>query len=228
MDVNRIQRTLVWSGWVRLAHGLIALSVIALMASGWLVKLAPGVAESASEYHDLAGIGLTLGLLLRIVLLFAAKGSAHWKALLPGRADLHGMAMTLRFYATMGKSPLPKWYAHNPLWAPLYLFILLILVLQTLTGLLMEAWPLIGGFYLPLVHDFWAPVILGFSCLHVVTVVLHDAKGGAADVSAMINGHRIFIVEDVDLPPVPGVQSVPLDRVGKPRNTSQDQMHSSE
>ncbi len=204
---------------MRLAHALIGLSVIVLIATGWLMKLAPGIAESASEYHDLASIGLTLGLLLRVRLFFTGKGPAHWKALLPGQADLHKVAMTLRFYATMGKSPLPKWYAHNPLWAPVYLFILLILVLQTLTGLLMEVWPVIGGFYLPSVHDFWALVILGFSCLHIITVVFHDAKGTASDVSAMINGHRIFMVEDADLPQTPGVQSVSLDRIGKPRNT---------
>jgi len=217
VKVNRIQRTLVWSGWMRLAHGLIALSVLALIASGWLVKLAPGVAKSASEYHDLAGIGLTLGLLLRISLLFAGKGPAHWKALLPVHADLHRIGMTLRFYATMGKSPLPKWYAHNPLWAPFYLFILFILVLQTLTGLLMDAWPVVGGFYLPSVHDFWAPVILGFSCLHIFTAVLHDAKGTAADVSAIINGHRIFVVEDTDALRDGTAHTVALDQIGKAR-----------
>jgi len=204
---------------MRFAHWLIALSVIALMATGWLLKLAPGVADSVSEYHDLASIGLTLGLMLRLWLLFFGTGPAHWKALVPVRADLHKIGMTLRFYATMGKSPQPKWYAHNPLWAPVYLLVLVILVLQTLTGLLMEAWPVVGGFYLPSVHDFWAPVILAFSCLHVITVVLHDAKGTTSDVSAMINGHRIFIPEDADLPHTPNVQAVSLDQIRKPRNT---------
>jgi hypothetical protein len=70
------------------------------------------------------------------------------------------------------------------------------------------------------VHDFWAPVILGFSCLHVVTVVLHDAKGTASDVSAMINGHRIFIIEDRDALHTQDVQFVSLDQIRKPRNTS--------
>ena len=205
---------------MRLAHWLIALSVIVLMATGWLLKLAPGVAESASDYHDLASIGLTLGLVLRVWLLFFGKGPAHWKALLPVRADLPRIGMTLRFYATMGKSPQPKWYAHNPLWAPVYLLVLVVLVLQTLTGLLMEAWPVLWGFYLPSVHAFWAPVILGFSCLHIIAVVLHDAKGTTSDVSAMINGHRIFIPEDVDLPHTPNVQTVSLDRLKKPRDSS--------
>ena len=66
------------------------------------------------------------------------------------------------------------------------------------------------------VHDYWAPVILVFVCLHITAVVLHDAKGTAADVSAMINGHRIFIPEDADSPLTPNVQAVSLDQVRKP------------
>jgi Ni/Fe-hydrogenase 1 B-type cytochrome subunit len=204
---------------MRLAHWLIALSVIALMATGWLVKLAPGVADSASEYHDLASLGLTLGLILRLWLFFFGTGPAHWMALLPVRADLHKIGMTLRFYSTLGKSPQPNWYAHNPLWAPVYILILVVLVLQTVSGLLMEAYPVVWGFYLPSVHDFWAPVILVFVCLHITAVVLHDAKGTAADVSAMINGHRIFIVKDADLLHPQNVQSVSLDQLRKTRNT---------
>ena len=211
------QRVLVWSGWMRLAHWLIALSVIVLLATGWLVKLAPSVANSASEVHKLASIGLTLGLILRVWLLIAGPVNARWKALLPVRADIDKMGMMLRFYVTMGKSPQPRWYAHNPLWAPLYFLILIILLVQALSGLLMEAHPLMLGFYLPSVHDFWATVILVFSCLHVIAVVLQDAKGTASDVSAMINGHRIFIVEDGDTMPAQDTRTISLDQIGKPR-----------
>ena len=202
---------------MRLAHWLIALSVIVLLATGWLVKLAPSVANSASEVHKLASIGLTLGLILRVWLLIAGPVNARWKALLPVRADIDKMGMMLRFYVTMGKSPQPRWYAHNPLWAPLYFLILIILLVQALSGLLMEAHPLMLGFYLPSVHDFWATVILVFSCLHVIAVVLQDAKGTASDVSAMINGHRIFIVEDGDTMPAQDTRTISLDQIGKPR-----------
>lgn len=217
MNSSQVHRTLVWSGWIRLAHWLIALSVFVLMATGWLVKLTPSVAESASEYHELASIGLTLGLILRLWLLFFGPAPAHWKTLIPKRTDLHKMGMMLRFYVTGGKSPLPKWYAHNPLWAPIYLIFLGILVLQALTGLLMQSHPLIWNFYLPSVHDFWAPVILGFTFVHVIAVVLHDVKGTAADVSAMLNGHRIFIVEDAESQPRRNIQTLSLDQIKKPR-----------
>mgnify|MGYP000388008168 CR=1 FL=1 len=68
-----------------------------LLATGWLVKLAPSVANSASEVHKLASIGLTLGLILRVWLLIAGPVTARWKALLPVAADIHKMGMMLRF-----------------------------------------------------------------------------------------------------------------------------------
>lgn len=208
-----IQRVAVWSARLRLAHAMIGASVIVLLATGGLIAYAPGVAEAASEVHQLAGIGLTLGLLLRVVLLFFGAASAHGRALLPAPGDLAKVGMMLRFYLSLGRTPLPRWYAHNPLWAPLYALLILVLVLQTLTGLLMNAYPLVGGFYLPSVHAFWSPAILAFTVLHLLAVVLHDLRGDTSDVSAIINGHRIFIVDRLERPSDRSVQSVPLDTI---------------
>ena len=220
--VNRqVQRILVWSGWHRLAHWSIALSVLVLIATGWLIKSAPAVARSASDYHDMASVGLILGLALRLGLLLFGSRVAQLEALIPARADLNTNNLTLKFYVTLARSPIPKWYAHNPLWAPVYLLLLLVLAVQVASGLLMEAHPVLLGFYLPAVHDDWATVILVFTVVHVVAVVLHDAKGTASDVSAMINGHRIFVVEDVEGMPGGKVQTVSLDRVGGRRSAGQ-------
>ncbi len=201
---------------MRLAHWLLAFSVMLLIATGWLMEWAPSIADTSSNWHRLAGIGLTLGLFLRLWLLFFASGPAHWKALVPVRADVRKMGMMLRFYLTRGKSPLPKWYAHSPLWAPVYLVILAILGVQTVTGLLMEAYPVAWMFYLPSVHEFWAVVVLVFSCLHIIAVIWHDAKGTSSDVSAMLNGYRIFIVEEPEAGNGQTIQSIRLDRINKP------------
>jgi Ni/Fe-hydrogenase 1 B-type cytochrome subunit len=221
MVSRQVQRILVWNGWHRLAHWLIALSVIVLIATGWLVSSAPSVAVSASDYHDMASVGLILGLALRLGLLLFGPRVAQLAALVPVRADLNTIGLTLRFYATLARSPVPKCYAHNPLWAPLYLLLLLVLTVQVASGLLMEAHPVLLGFYLPAVHADWATVILVFTVLHVIAVTLHDAKGTASDVSAMINGHRIFVVEDVDGMQGGKVQTVSLDRLGGRRPPGQ-------
>jgi Ni/Fe-hydrogenase 1 B-type cytochrome subunit len=218
---RQVQRNLVWSGWHRLAHWLIALSVMVLIATGWLIKSAPSVAQSASDYHDVASVGLILGLALRLGLLAFGSRAAHFRALIPGPSDVNAIGLTLRFYATMARSPLPKWYAHNPLWAPLYLALLLVLAVQVASGLLLESHPVLLGFYLPSVHDFWATAIVIFTFLHIVAVALHDAKGTASDVSAMINGHRIFLIEDVEGMQAQNVQSVSLDKVGGRRSPGQ-------
>ncbi len=215
--MERVQRVRVWSGGLRLAHWLIALAVLVLLATGWLIGLAPSLAADASDAHGLAGFVLTLGLALRLYLLVAGSGAARWRALVPAPGDLAKAGMMLRFYLSLGRTPLPRWYAHNPLWVPLYALILLILVAQSATGLLMTHWPLLAGFYLPAVHAFFAPVVLAFSALHVAAVVLHDARGTSADVSAMINGHRIFVIEKPETPAQAGIQSIPVGQIGKRR-----------
>lgn len=213
--MERIQRVRVWSAGLRLAHWLIGLPVLVLLATGWLTGVAPSLAAAASDVHGVAGFALTLGLALRLYLLLAGSGAAHWRALVPAPGDLGKAGMMLRFYLSLGRTPLPRWYSHNPLWVPLYALILLILVAQSATGLLMEHRPLLAGFYLPAVHAFLAPVILAFSALHIVAVVLHDARGTSSDVSAMINGHRIFVIEKPQTPAQAGIQSIPIERIGK-------------
>jgi hypothetical protein len=51
------------------------------------------------------------------------------------------------------------------------------------------------GFYVPSVHEFWARFILWFSVFHIATVVMHDYKKQTADISAMVNGYRLFLIE---------------------------------
>jgi len=53
-------------------------------------------------------------------------------------------------------------------------------------------------------HGAVATAIAMFSLLHILAVVLQDARGGSADISAMLNGKRRFTmparpaVEDID------------------------------
>ena len=47
------------------------------------------------------------------------------------------------------------------------------------------------------------------------TVFMHDAKGTGSDISAMVNGHRIFVVQKTDKKEAGTVQHVSLDDFGK-------------
>lgn len=213
MPQSKIQRVLVWSLPLRVAHWSIAISVLVLLASGWLAQREPVVAAAILDYHYIAGAMLILALALRVYLLFLGRGS---DLLADCETDPHRMRQAiqvLRFYLSLGRAPLPRWYAHNPLWGPVYLLLFLFLSLQIVSGLLLlKGIGLLGELSLYGLHEVGNGVILTFTLLHLVAVFSHDAKGTGADNSAMINGHRIFLLED-DRSEFSRPQAVSLDQL---------------
>jgi hypothetical protein len=85
MKTETLHRREIWSKWLRLSHWTLALSTLALMATGWLVRHTPSVAQAAADWHYIAGGIFTLGLALRIWVLFSDKLMGRWQFLL---ADL--------------------------------------------------------------------------------------------------------------------------------------------
>lgn len=192
-----IKRKLIWNGWARLAHALIALPTLVLLLTGWLIQDSPVLGPDAVDFHHYAAGFLFVGLLIRLGLLIGGPEHLRFSALIPKAEEWKAMWETLRFYLLLGKTPLPRWYAHNPLWKPFYLLVLLMLGLQLISGLLMPETPVLAGFYLPNVHRFWTTGILWFVGLHLIAVVWHDYVQGTDDVSAMIHGHRLFLIDPV-------------------------------
>ena len=192
--VINIQRVLIWSGWLRASHWLIAMSVALLAFTGWLVDSAPSLATAASDYHYLFATVLIVGLVLRIWLLFFDSAIGHWRKLIPSIKERGTFKQMFLFYFSLGKMSLPNWYAHNPLWKLVYLILFLLLFLQVVIGMYRSEYPIVLGFYLPKVHGVLASVILLFAGSHIAAVVLHDLKGTASDISALINGHKIFVI----------------------------------
>lgn len=196
MDDPVIKRVLVWSGWLRLSHACIGLAVLVLLFTGWLVAESPSLAESALELHYLVSSLLVFGLVVRIVLLFAGRQHERLGGLFPASSEFNAMMKTLRFYISLGKSPMPGWYAHNSLWKPVYFVIYLALVVLVISGTVMPDVSLFMGFYVPSVHGFWARIMLWFALLHIVSVLLHDYRNQTTDISAMVNGYRLFLINN--------------------------------
>ena len=195
MDDPVIKRVLVWSGWLRISHASVGLAVLLLLFTGWLIAESPSLADSALDLHYLASSFLIFGLVVRIVLMFAGMEHERLPGLFPASSELYAMAKTFRFYISLGKSPMPGWYAQNPLWKPVYLVIYLALIVLVITGAALPDVSLMFGFYLPSVHTFWAQLLLWFSVLHIVSVVMHDYKNKTTDISAMVNGYRLFLID---------------------------------
>ncbi|AGA35296.1 hypothetical protein TVNIR_3666 [Thioalkalivibrio nitratireducens DSM 14787] len=210
MKTETLHRREIWSKWLRLSHWTLALSTLALMATGWLVRHTPSVAQTAADWHYVAGSIFTLGLALRIWVLFSDKLMGRWQFLL---ADLEPkkMLQMLKFYLSFGKATLPRWYAHNPLWVPVYLILLALMILVAFTGHLQGSYPVVSGIYLPAVHAGIGTVIALFVLAHIIAVFLHDLKGGGDDVSAMISGKRLFEVKPISTQEISGVHEGSLD-----------------
>ena len=92
------------------------------------------------------------------------RGKPHERlsSLFPEASELRAIKQTLLFYASLAKRPVPNWYAHNPLWKLVYVFLYIALLLLVFSGTMMEQHPVVMGFYLPTVHSFWADVVLLF------------------------------------------------------------------
>ena len=186
---------MIWGGWLRLSHACIALATPVLLLTGWLLADSPSLAEQADDVHYVAASFLVFGLVVRIILMVTGEQHERLSSLFPASGELTAMARTLRCYISLGKSPLPRWYAQNPLWKPVYLILYLALMMLAATGVAMPDSSIVLGFYLPSVHVFWAQIVLWFSVLHIVSVIMHDYRNQTTDISAMVNGYRLFIID---------------------------------
>ena len=190
--IDRIQRARVWPGSLQVAHWLIALGTLALMVTGWLVGSGQYLGTAARDFHLFSAWALTAGIALRIWLLFTGGSPTGWRDLLPDPRQYRSVVLTLRFYLSLGRAELPRWYAHNPLWGPVYLLVLGLLCAQALTGFLVSYNVATGGVDVPAAHALMAQFVAMFTLLHLAVVVAHDLRGPGADISGMISGYRIF------------------------------------
>lgn len=195
MQSETISRVHVWSRWLRLAHWTLAVSTFGLLASGWLLDKDPVLFAGARDYHFIFAALMLPALMIRLYLLFAGKGTDHLQDCELDRLKMKQAWEVIRFYLTLGRAPLPNWYSHNPLWGPVYLLLFLFLTLSAISGLALSK-ELVSfvGISLYDLHRLGYYVIVTFVCLHLPAVFSHDLSGQGSDVSAMINGYRIFLI----------------------------------
>lgn len=208
MSAIPIQRIRIWSGALRLCHWLLAAALLTALLTGWMPgHEAQRTAATSRDLHLTAGYLLGLTLVLRVVLLFTGRAPTdRWRDCLPlTRPHWLGMRDMLIFYASLGRAHLPGYYGHNPLWGPVYLLMFGVLTGAVATGLVLASvdpalrlslatTPYWLGYTLPEWHAGLALVLTGFAALHVASVFLHDARGTASEISAMVHGHKIFLL----------------------------------
>ena len=196
---NDIKRVAIYSTAQRITHWLIAGATTFLLLSAWLVQHSDVDALAWLDWHIMIGQALSLVLAFRVYLLFT-PGSGHWRLLIPTKEQRHIVRQTIKFYASLGRLPCPDWYAFNPVWQPLYLLIIIIMLITTASGYLIGNYLFLSGVTMPELHAFFASIILYFTLAHVAFSVLHDVKGSGAQISAMLNGYKYFQIKQVEKP----------------------------
>jgi Ni/Fe-hydrogenase 1 B-type cytochrome subunit len=191
MQQENILYVLIWSGWLRLSHWLIAAGIVFQVTSAWAIGLNNADYTFWLDWHLITGQIILVALALRSVLFFV-PGSSSWRAFIPEKSQLQAMLQMIKFYLSLTRSPLPNWYAHNPLWQPFYLLMFIVLAACSITGLLHDSPKIIGGFTMVKLHSALTSMIIILSIAHIASVFLHDLKGKGAFISAMVNGHRYF------------------------------------
>ena len=188
------------------------IAVIGLLGSGWLLQNVRQYFQITLDYHYILAYVLSFVLGLRLYLLTSSPASAaSWHDLVPTRLGFEKALAMLRFYVSFGRTPLPRWYAHSPLWAPIYLLLFFILLLQIITGFLLGAGQYTLLVNLSTLHNVTSIIIASFTAVHIISVFLHDLKAVSSDISGMIHGYRIFTIEKPELPPT--IQTLSIDKL---------------
>ena len=131
----------VWDAPTRWFHWINALSVLGLMLVGILILfsgslgISPAGRVTVKTIHVWLGYVMTLNLVWRFAWAFLGNRYARWRAILPGGP---GFPRALEAYITAFLAGDPRHYlGHNPAGRVAVAMILLLLVVQAVTGLLL-------------------------------------------------------------------------------------------
>jgi cytochrome b len=149
--MNDLKAYPVWDAGVRWFHWINLLCLLGLIAVGVVILNAKtlGIPNDGKillkTVHVWIGYVFALNLLWRLVWAFIGNPRAHWRAILPGG---HGYRDELRGYLTDFRAGRSRQYlGHNPIGRIAVTLLLLLLLVQALTGLVLAGTDL---FYPPI------------------------------------------------------------------------------
>jgi Ni/Fe-hydrogenase 1 B-type cytochrome subunit len=220
---RELVRVYVWELPVRIAHWLIAGSILVLAATGiyighpFLEVSGPArqhfVMGTVKVVHFYAAIVFTLSVLSRIAWMFLGNSYSRWDKFLPVRAKRRrGVWPTLKFYLFTLRKP-PGFIGHNPVAGTTYTLVFLLYFVMIGTGLAMYSVnagvhsplrafqsfiPLFGGLYIARwIHHMVMWLLLGFMVHHVYSAVLMSNVEANATVESIFSGYKFVPPEDL-------------------------------
>lgn len=219
------ERVLVdsWDWPTRVLHWVNALLVIALiifiLGLEWAADLGVSkpVRRPIKEWHAWLGHVLLITLSLRLIWGFVGNKYARFSDIVPLKtSQWQGIVHNIKWYLSGFKGRAAKAIGHDPLAAVFYTILLVVLIVQVITGVLISGVELntfpgtlfLGGMSeaemeefghaLEEVHELGYFYILFFIAAHLVGLVVHEVREKTGLLTSMINGKKCLPREDLD------------------------------
>jgi Ni/Fe-hydrogenase 1 B-type cytochrome subunit len=209
-------RVYVWQIPVRVAHWLIALSIVVLAATGFYIGhpfiSVPGEARFSfvmgwtKVVHFYAAIVFTTAVLARLIWMFTGNTYARWDKFVPVHATRRGgIRGTLEFYLFARDKP-PTYVGHNPVAGLTYTLVYVLFGFSIFTGLTMYAShagptsplegftvlaPIFGGFQTARwIHHVVMWLLLAFAVHHVYSALLLAIVEKMGTMESIFSGYK--------------------------------------
>lgn len=216
-------RVYVWEAPVRIAHWLIAGSIVVLAATGLYIGhpfiTVSGPAEQhfvmgwAKVIHGYTAYVFITAVVMRVIWMFTGNDYAHWDKLVPVHASRQrGLWPTIKFYLFLQRTP-PGFVGHNPLAGLAYVPVFGLYFTAIATGLMLRsvdapqgsmlhlalAWaPLVGGLQMARwIHHITMWLLLGFAVHHVYSSVLMSSVEANGTMESIFSGYKFVPPDDL-------------------------------
>ncbi len=170
----KILAVYVWEWPVRIFHWIMVLSLVVLTVTGFYMHRPFIVATSPTAWvmgtmrfvHEVFGFILISVLLLRIYWFFMGNQWARWRAWVPlTKAQWASIRSMLLYYTYQRREPEPE-IGHNSLATASYMVIVLLLIIECVTGLVLYS-VVSGSHFLRLIVG-WIPRIVDIQYIRTI------------------------------------------------------------
>lgn len=225
-SLDELVSVYVWQIPVRIAHWLIAGSIVVLSVTGLYqgnpFMTVPGAAGDSfvmgwmKVIHGYTAYVFITALVMRLIWMFTGNHYAHWDKFIPvQRTRQRGLWPVTSFYLFLRDRP-PSYVGHNPVAAGAYTLVYGLCAVMVLTGLIMRgsstetsvisffgSWaPLFGGLaMIRWIHHIVMWLLLGFTVHHVYSAVLVAMIEKNGTIDSIISGYKWVPRRDLALGP---------------------------
>lgn len=207
--------THVYHWFHRILHWSIASAIAFLLPLGILIALAEDLKlpESGEDIvisiHILIGLFFATALLLRLIMLFAGRGTMSWRDIMPHTREQFKVAVaTVKYYLGGFRGVPPLYFGHNPLAGAAYTAFFCFALSQAVSGITMVAVHIMNqgaavkvgeayGEAAEVAHGVGALLIILYIGAHLGALVLHEIVERRGLASSMIGGYKFFSDEEL-------------------------------